>query len=177
MKRAILGFFSFVVLCALAYYSGYWYMNEYYKEHGTIVDRKEELVPIGTPIDTLTEEMQTGGENQDEAAQQPENQNGTHTGTGTEAELAADQLRETSLPPGTIEAEIQATDGENVEYSYYLVEEFGYVNIYRTDLETVYEYTDISIDDLPQELQDEICTGKGLTNEQELYDFLENYSS
>lgn len=58
-----------------------------------------------------------------------------------------------------------------------LVEEFGYVNIYLGDRETVYEFTDIPITSLPEALQNEICTGKGLKGEQELYDFLENYSS
>ena len=63
------------------------------------------------------------------------------------------------------------------EFQYYLVEEFGFVNIYLPDKKTIYEFTDIRIEALPQSLQDEICTGKGLTGEQELYDFLENYSS
>ncbi|MCI9682584.1 MAG: hypothetical protein HFI26_14530 [Lachnospiraceae bacterium] len=60
---------------------------------------------------------------------------------------------------------------------YYLVEEQGRVNIYLSDRETVYEYTDITMDMLPEELQQEITAGKGLSGERELYDFLENYSS
>lgn len=63
------------------------------------------------------------------------------------------------------------------EAAYVLVEEYGFVNIYLADRETVYEYTDIPIDSLPEDLQNEICTGKGLKGEQDLYDFLENYSS
>ena len=60
---------------------------------------------------------------------------------------------------------------------YYLVEEQGRVNIYLSDRETVYEYTDITMDMLPEELQQEITARKGLSGERELYDFLENYSS
>ena len=78
-------------------------------------------------------------------------------------------LLETGLPADAVQAE--------TEYTYYLIEEFGYVNIYNADQETIYEYTEISIGDLPEELQQEICTGKGVVTEQELYDFLENYSS
>ena len=44
-------------------------------------------------------------------------------------------------------------------------------------METIYEYTEIHIRDLPQELQEEICLGKWLYSEEELFDFLENYSS
>lgn len=75
-----------------------------------------------------------------------------------------------------------STQGEQVlaeteEYLYYLMEEFGYVNIYLADRKTIYEYTDITLDVLPLELQAEIMEGKGLSSEGELYDFLENYSS
>ena len=62
-------------------------------------------------------------------------------------------------------------------YQYYLVEEQGYINIYLSDRETIYEYTNITMDMLPEELRQEIMAGKGLSNEGELYDFLENYSS
>lgn len=75
-----------------------------------------------------------------------------------------------------------STQGEQVlaeteEYLYYLMEESGYVNIYLEDRETIYEYTDISLEILPSDLQSEILEGKGISSEGELYDFLENYSS
>ncbi len=66
---------------------------------------------------------------------------------------------------------------ETEDYLYYLIEEFGYVNIYLADRETIYEYTNITMDMLPAALQSEISEGKGMTSERELYDFLENYSS
>ena len=81
-----------------------------------------------------------------------------------------EERQETVTDPASVQTETEP-------YSYYLVEEFGYVNIYLADKESIYEYTDISIDSLPEELQMEICTGKGIATEQELYDFLENYSS
>ncbi len=41
---------------------------------------------------------------------------------------------------------------------YYLVEEQGRVNIYLSDRETVYEYTDITMDMLPEELKQSFMT-------------------
>lgn len=63
------------------------------------------------------------------------------------------------------------------EYAFYLAEEFGYVIIYQSDMQSVYEYTTIPVSDLPQEIQEELRKGKGVPGERELYDFLENYSS
>ena len=51
------------------------------------------------------------------------------------------------------------------------------VNIYREDGTTLYETTDIPVSLLPEALRQEISAGKGVATEQELYDFLENYSS
>ena len=42
---------------------------------------------------------------------------------------------------------------------------------------TVYEYTDISLEGLPENLQKEIQNGKYIETSENLYGFLENYSS
>jgi len=60
-------------------------------------------------------------------------------------------------------------------YKYYLINEGGFVTVYYIDKTTVYEYTNIALDSLPTELQDEISTGKYITDLNELYNFLENY--
>ena len=62
-------------------------------------------------------------------------------------------------------------------HEYYLVEEDGRVTIYRIEGRTLFEYTGITVDSLPEELQGEISHGKRVSGEKELYDFLENYSS
>ncbi len=62
-------------------------------------------------------------------------------------------------------------------HEYYLVEEDGRVTIYRLEGQTLFEYTGITVDSLPEELQGEIAHGKRVSGEKELYDFLENYSS
>ena len=49
--------------------------------------------------------------------------------------------------------------------------------VYLQDGQTLYEYTDISVQELPEELQEEIISGKRIETTEELYGFLENYSS
>ena len=49
--------------------------------------------------------------------------------------------------------------------------------ILESDDKTVYEYTQIMIHMLPADLQDKVNEGYYLENEEELYSFLENYSS
>lgn len=58
-----------------------------------------------------------------------------------------------------------------------LLAEGNYVTVYRNDLETVYLYTDIRVDELPVEVQHEIIHQKYMDSEEELYNFLESYSS
>lgn len=62
-------------------------------------------------------------------------------------------------------------------YKYYLIAENGLVTVYYSDESTVYEYTNITTEDLPEELKEEILKGKYIKTLDELYNFLENYSS
>lgn len=62
-------------------------------------------------------------------------------------------------------------------YKYFLIEEGGFVTVYYIDKSTVYEYTNISLKSLPSELQEDIKVGKYISDLNELYNFLENYSS
>jgi len=58
-----------------------------------------------------------------------------------------------------------------------LVNNDNYVTVYQLPENEIYEYTDVIMDVLPAELQEEIRQGKYLRNEEELYNFLENYTS
>ena len=49
--------------------------------------------------------------------------------------------------------------------------------VYENKTGTVFESTDIPLEALPSELQAEVLLGKNLKNLDELYNFLENYSS
>ena len=71
-----------------------------------------------------------------------------------------------------------AADGQALKDDcYYLKELNGYVVVYLSDKKTVYEYTDIAYDDLPENVRNEIRYGKYIRSQADLYGFLENYSS
>lgn len=71
-----------------------------------------------------------------------------------------------------------ATQGNTSKKEYFYLSELnGYVVVYREDKNTIYEYTNIAISDLPEQLKSEIVDGKKINSVQELYGFLENYSS
>ena len=77
----------------------------------------------------------------------------------------------------SIAAEGGAVKNTEEEEGYYLRELHGFVAVYLSDKETVYEFTEIPVNDLPEEIQQEIATGKYIPTVKELYAFLENYSS
>ncbi len=52
-----------------------------------------------------------------------------------------------------------------------------FVIVYEKDKKTIHTNTDILLESLNEELQTEIIRGKYIQNEQELYNFLESYSS
>lgn len=63
------------------------------------------------------------------------------------------------------------------EDCYYLMEVNGYIVVYLSDKKTPYEYTDILYDELPAVIRSEIRNGKYIESTEDLYGFLENYSS
>lgn len=62
-------------------------------------------------------------------------------------------------------------------YKYCLVVENGYITVYYLDMKTVYSYTDIALASLPEDVQQEVIDGKQIASLQDLYNFLETYSS
>lgn len=74
--------------------------------------------------------------------------------------------------------EVLTTEGNAKKNSEYLLKELnGYVIVYLSDEKTVYEVTEIAIDELPDEVQTQIREGMEINSTNELYAFLENYSS
>ncbi|MCH5280186.1 MAG: hypothetical protein J1E61_01860 [Lachnospiraceae bacterium] len=61
--------------------------------------------------------------------------------------------------------------------SYYLMAMDGMIWVYHEDMKTVYLTTGILLDSLPDEVRQEILDKKYIKNEEELYNFLESYSS
>ena len=76
-----------------------------------------------------------------------------------------------------IEEEPMKTEGKAISYPFYLGNDEGLITVYRTDTDEVYEYTNIVIENLPKNLQEEIQRKKYILNEEELYNFLESYTS
>ena len=87
------------------------------------------------------------------------------------------EQQERAIEAARREASAEAVRDEMEAYLYYLVFEAGNVKIYLGDRETLYEETEITLEDLPDDLKEEVLRGKGLKSPGELYDFLENYSS
>lgn len=64
-----------------------------------------------------------------------------------------------------------------VPFAYYLVVQDGKIVVYYSDKKTVYEYTDIQADQLPETEYNQLVSGVYVKDEKELYERLENYSS
>lgn len=63
------------------------------------------------------------------------------------------------------------------EDCFYLKNVNGYVVVFLSDKKTAYEYTDILCEELPENIRQELTNGKYIEDQEELYGFLENYSS
>lgn len=73
-----------------------------------------------------------------------------------------------------------AAEGEavNSDDEVYILRELqGYVAVYLEDEKTIFEITDIPVNTLPEEVQQELAEGKRIESVSDLYAFLENYSS
>ena len=66
---------------------------------------------------------------------------------------------------------------EEIPETFYLMVENNLVNVYYKDKKTVYMYTDIALNTLPEDIQNEIINIKYIRSPEELYNFLETYSS
>ncbi|MDO4261605.1 MAG: hypothetical protein Q4C82_05965 [Eubacteriales bacterium] len=104
------------------------------------------------------------------ASTPPEEQSGTQL---------VEMLPAESRPDAGLPAQEEVVSGPETEeaYEFLLVNNNNYVAVYQLPENEIYEYTDVILDVLPQELAQEIRQGKYLRNEEELYNFLENYTS
>lgn len=66
---------------------------------------------------------------------------------------------------------------EETQKGYYLVVEDHFIVVYEEDRQRLHMNTDILLTDLNDALKSEIIQGKYIENEEELYNFLESYSS
>lgn len=100
------------------------------------------------------------------------------TGAGclwnTSLETAPEKKQEKSKPK---QEEMKETASSETPYEYVIVNDNGYLTVYQKDLKTVYFQTNIPYAELHTELQKKIDQGYLIQDAEELYDFLENYSS
>lgn len=105
----------------------------------------------------------------------PEDQKGTELVEMLPAETRPDRVSEAKTEPDMVTEPEEEPLTE--EYEYLLRNHDGYVAVYQLPENELYEYTDVIMDLLPAQLQEEIHDGKYLRNEEDLYNFLENYTS
>lgn len=72
------------------------------------------------------------------------------------------------------ESEVENTE---TELCYYIKNTDGYVTVYESDGQTVYEYTSILVEELPEKIKTQLQTGIKVSTPSQVYGFLENYSS
>ena len=146
-KRLLAAMAGIAFLMTLAYYSGS------LRSERAMEQEKERLLAQIESLELLTKDQ-------------------TATpGDSVQADTAASGDKKTQV-------KMEETGSEEpAKFRFFIKEADGLVNIYREDGTTLYETTDIPVSLLPEALRQEISAGKGVATEQELYDFLENYSS
>ena len=146
-KRFLAAMAGIAFLMTLAYYSGS------LRSERAMEQEKDRLLAQIESLELLTKEQAAA------------------PGDSVQAYTAASWGEKTQMKPEGTGSE------ESAEFRFFIKEADGLVNIYREDGTTLYETTDIPVSLLPEALRREIRAGKGVATEQELYDFLENYSS
>lgn len=75
------------------------------------------------------------------------------------------------------QSEKQTEEVTETRLCYYIMESDGYVTVFESDKKTIYEYTTIAVEELPEEVQEKVKRGIKMTSLGQVYGFLENYSS
>lgn len=85
-------------------------------------------------------------------------------------------------PPETFNTEVTSEEPyiefeEVTDFAYYMTCVDGYVTVLYPDLNTIFFETGIYIDDLPYEIRESIVEGRIMNSVEEIYNFLESYTS
>lgn len=106
---------------------------------------------------------------------QPEQQSGTELVEllPVQEQPETAQTEETDMTETSTGAEAEQ---ESV-FRFLLLESNDAVIVYELPGKELFEYTDVNFEALPESLRNEIQQGKYLKSEEELYNFLENYTS
>lgn len=95
----------------------------------------------------------------------------------TEEAKTEEEETESEEVEETMQSDMENIESGNASGVYYLMANGGMVYVYKEDMKTLYLATDITLDRLPDDVRQEILDKKYIKNEEELYNFLESYSS
>ena len=108
----------------------------------------------------------------------PGEQRGTELVETEQEEIDPEYAYGTAVPAADRPAAGSAAEAVSTDhYRFLLVNNDNYVAVYELPEHEIYLYSDIILDVLPEDLSREIRDGKYLKDEEELYNFLENYTS
>lgn len=99
-----------------------------------------------------------------------------------------ENMDEAEREAGLISYELTAFSGDSViirktyykpepDYMFYLDVQMGRIVVYQAEDDTLYAYTEVKFNQLPEEVKQEVLEGKYIETVEELYHFLESYSS
>ena len=97
--------------------------------------------------------------------------------TYEEGSLLRNRYRIAAYGPEQIVLRQEEEEETGADQEFLLKVEEGCITVYDKESGEVFEHTNIPLEILPQELQAEVLLGKTLEGNEELYSFLENYSS
>lgn len=101
---------------------------------------------------------------------------------GAGAGAASDRMEQTAEDDGAAGAgaggeTVESMKGIRAEEQYYLKESGEYLTVFHSDTDAAYFETDLKLSDLPEDVRADAREGIPFDNLEELYDFLESYSS
>ncbi len=198
-KKRIIGFSSVLTLAlAFTFFGSYYFSKKISEEENDIIYStkeanlqavdavKEEVVLANTQI--VYEIYRKDQKEREEIVKAPVEYVGNNR---TELmEILREELKNpsiTELEAGLEAAELLSFSHERVvirktydtplSYKYFLTIENSAVTVYYSDKETVYSYTDIQAENLPEDIRKKLYGGMEIESQGELFDFLETYSS
>ncbi|MEE1243421.1 hypothetical protein [Frisingicoccus sp.] len=196
MKRKCICLFLWLLLIGLSFGGGYlcfaWPLS--YSIAGDVPDvlpvtagKKNFIVP-GTRLVTETINLKTGEKTVEETPMPSDY-------LGLEREDLLSELNDYMIDmpikereQGLVGFDIESYSKESVVLrktyypdenfkKYYMVYKQGRIVVYYSDRKTVLEYPDVKFYNLPSEVQCQLLSGIEVKDEEELYNFLQNYSS
>lgn len=198
-KKQRIGFFVILTLALFSTFFGSYYLSKRFstgkndiiystKEvNAAMVDVKtEEIVKTNTEI--IYEIYKNGNKTKEEKITAPAEYVGkSRSNLINLLDELSDNPSVEELQNGLDKLELISFSGKRVvirkeyenplPYTYVLYMENGKVTVYYCDKKTVYSYTDIKAEDLPESIRKELYNGKEVESTESLYDFLETYSS